>query len=364
MRHGVRLLALLVCVASGWLLALMAGSASRPLRAQSSGGYALRFYGNGVSDIDRVKVRIDPQVPADVGGDFTIEFWLKTTAAVGACSPGSSGAGWITGRTIIDRDVYGNGDYGDYGISLAAGRICFGVERGATGTTIYGSTNVANGQWRHIAVTRSASSGQMRIFVDGQLDAQGTGPTGDISYRDGRATAYPNSDPFLVFGAEKHDAGSEYPSYAGLLDDIRISNGVRYTGVFTRPTAPHAVDGQTVALYRFDEGSGTTIIDSAPDGGSPGERRFGGSPAGPVYVADIPFSGALPSATPTRTVTPISGPLPSATSTPTATPTMTSVAFTATVTSTPTRTTNPTITPIVGISPLKPRAFLPFVQKP
>ncbi|MGC9040097.1 MAG: LamG domain-containing protein, partial [Roseiflexus sp.] len=124
----------------------------------------------------------------------------------------------------------------------------------------------------------------------------------------------------------------------------------------------HTVDGQTVALYRFDEGSGTTISDAT--GGSPGVRQFGGSPAGPVYVADIPFSGTLPSATPTRTATPISGPLPLATSTPTATPTMTSVAFTATVTSTPTRTTNPTITPIVGIPSLKPRAFLPFVQKP
>ncbi|ABU59996.1 LamG-like jellyroll fold domain-containing protein [Roseiflexus castenholzii] len=271
---------------------LFASSAPASSPEPASSGYALRFYGNGSGDIDRVKVRIDPQVPADVGGDFTIEFWLKTTATGGSCSPGASGDGWIAGRTIIDRDVYGNGDYGDYGISLAAGRICFGVERGATGTTIYGSTNVANGQWRHIAVTRNTSSGQMRIFVDGQLDVQGTGPAGDISYRDGRATAYPNSDPFLVFGAEKHDAGSEYPSYAGLLDDIRISNGVRYTGAFTRPTAPHAVDGQTVALYRFDEGSGTTISDAT--GGSPGVRQLGGSPAGPVYVTDTPFGSTPP----------------------------------------------------------------------
>ncbi|MFQ3683719.1 LamG-like jellyroll fold domain-containing protein [Roseiflexus sp.] len=260
----------------------------------ASSGYALQFYGNGVDDIDRVKVRIDPQVPADVGGDVTIEFWMKTTAAGGSCSPGASGAGWITGRTIIDRDVYGNGDYGDYGISLAAGRICFGVERGSSGRTIYGSTNVANGQWRHIAVTRRASNGQMRIFVDGQLDAEGTGPTGDISYRDGRATAYSNSDPFLVFGAEKHDAGAAYPAYIGLLDDIRISNVVRYSGAFTRPGAPHAADGDTVALYRFDEGSGTAIIDSAPGGASSGVRRFGGSPAGPVYVTDTPFGSTPP----------------------------------------------------------------------
>ncbi|MCS7288419.1 MAG: LamG domain-containing protein [Roseiflexus sp.] len=261
-------------------------------------GFALQFFGNGVNDIDRVKVRIDPQVPADIGGDFTIEFWMKTTATGGSCSPGASGDGWITGRTIIDRDIYFAGDYGDYGISLAAGRICFGVAQGSAGRTIYGGTNVANGEWRHIAVTRSASSGQMRIFVDGQLDAQGVGPAGDISYRDGRSTAYPNSDPYLVFGAEKHDAGPAYPSYSGLLDDIRISNVVRYTSAFPRPTAPHAADGQTVALYRFDEGSGTTIIDSAPGGGSPGVRRFGGSPAGPAYVTDTPFGGSSPPPSP------------------------------------------------------------------
>ncbi len=255
----------------------------------ADGGYALQFYGNGVDDIDRVKVQIDPHVPADVSGDFTIEFWMKTAATGGSCSSGPDGAGWISGRIIIDRDVYGNGDHGDYGISLANGRICFGVERESSGRTIYGSTNVANGQWRHIAVTRRASDGQMRIFVDGQIDAEGTGPTGDISYRDERATDYPNSDPFLVIGAEKHDAGSEYPSYIGLLDDIRISNVVRYDGAFPRPSAPHAADGNTVVLYRFDEGGGTTIIDSAPGGASPGERRVGGSPAGPVYVTDTPF---------------------------------------------------------------------------
>ncbi|MCS6940040.1 MAG: LamG domain-containing protein, partial [Roseiflexus sp.] len=206
MEQRVRLLTLIICLASGGMLAWTVDRFAQQVRAQSSGSYALQFSGNGVNDIDRVKVRIDPQVPADVGGDFTIEFWMKTTAAGGSCSPGASGDGWITGWTIIDRDIYFAGDYGDYGISLAAGQICFGVAQGSAGRTIYGNTNVANGQWRHIAVTRSASSGQMRIFVDGQLDAQGTGPTGDISYRDGRATSYPNSDPYLVFGAEKHDA--------------------------------------------------------------------------------------------------------------------------------------------------------------
>jgi hypothetical protein len=396
MGHQMSSIALILFVASGWLLALLADSWLRHAQAQPSGGYALQFYGNGVSDIDRVKVRIDPHTPADVGGDFTIEFWLKTTATGGTCAPGASGDGWITGRTIIDRDVYGGGDHGDYGIALASGRICFGVAQGSSGRTIYGSTNVANGQWRHIAVTRNASSGQMQIFVDGQPDASGTGPTGDISYRNGRSTSYPNSDPYLVFGAEKHDIGSAYPSYSGLLDDIRISNVVRYTGAFTRPAAPHVVDGSTVALYRFDEGSGTTITDAA-GGGSPGERRFGGSPAGPVYVTDTPFGGSPPATpTPTRTATPTSSasaPSATATSPPatptptrTATPTSSASAPSATATSppasatatsspgsnplpspppsTPTHTASPTATTGSGSTLAPVRLFLPLITRP
>ncbi|MCS6839144.1 MAG: LamG domain-containing protein, partial [Roseiflexus sp.] len=91
----VRLLALVGCVAGGWMLMLTVDLFSRQLQAQPSGNYALQFFGNGVNDIDRVKVRIDPHAPADVGGDFTIEFWIKTTATGGSCSPGGSGSGWI-----------------------------------------------------------------------------------------------------------------------------------------------------------------------------------------------------------------------------------------------------------------------------
>jgi len=156
-------IALILFVASGWLLALLADSWLRHAQAQPSGGYALQFYGNGVSDIDRVKVRIDPPTPADVGGDFTIEFWMKTTASGGTCTPGASGDGWITGRTIIDRDVYGGGDHGDYGIALASGRICFGVAQGSSGRTIYGSTNVGE---RTVATHRRHAQRQQRADAD------------------------------------------------------------------------------------------------------------------------------------------------------------------------------------------------------
>ncbi len=293
----------------------------RPAGAQSA-GFSLRFYGHGTGDIDRVKIPLDaPARPVDVGAtDFTLEFWLKANLAD---NPGTTSCGqndgWITGNIIFDRDVFGDGDYGDYGVSLGSGRIAFGVNNGSSGTTVCSSAVVADGQWHHIALTRVRNTGQLRVFVDGVLSGQTTGPTGDISYRDGRATSWPN-DPFLVIGAEKHDYdNSAYPSFSGLVDEVRLSNVVRYTANFTRPTAPFTADANTVALYHFDEGpaglcaSNQTIVDSSGATGGPSNgicRPGGSAPAGPVYSTDTPFAAGGPTATPTPTPTPTNAPLP------------------------------------------------------
>ena len=95
---------------------------------------------------------------------------------------------------------------------------------------------------------------------------------------------------FLVFGAEKHDAAvGSYPSYSGLLDEIRFSEVVRYTGnSFSVPTAAFTVDADTAALYHFDEGSGTVALDAV--GLNNGDVRVGGNPVGPVWKSDTPFS--------------------------------------------------------------------------
>jgi hypothetical protein len=266
--------------------------------AAENGGYSLRFYGHGVDGIDRVQIHIDPPVPADVGAtDFTIEWWMKALPGENSSSACISGGdNWIYGNILFDRDIWGEGDYGDYGVSLAGGRIAFGVNNGSGGYTLCGAANVADGSWHHIAVTRRRSDGWLRIFVDGLLDAEGNGPPGDVSYRDGRATGYAN-DPWLVIGAEKHDAGPAYPSYSGWVDEVRLSNALRYTSNFVPPSSPFTSDGNTIALYHLDEGpagacSGT-IVDSsgARDGPSSGTCSYGGSnPAGPVYISDSPFA--------------------------------------------------------------------------
>jgi len=260
--------------------------------------YSLRFYGNGVNDIDRVKIpmsnTVGASLPVNIGaGDFTIEFWLRHAPGEntsGACSEG--GDNWINGNIIFDRDIFGTPDYGDFGISLYGGRIAFGVNNGSTGQTICSMTTLATNQWHHVAVTRR-NNGEMSIFLNGALDRRITnGPSGNVSYRVGRPITDNQwwNEPFLVIGAEKHDYDrNSYPSFSGWVDEVRISNNVRYTGAFTPPGAPFTPDADTVGLYHFDEGSGSTVLDSSGAAGGPshGERRFGGSPAGPVYDGTV-----------------------------------------------------------------------------
>ncbi len=273
---------------------------------------SLRFFGNGLSapDLDRVKIELDevatttPGPPADVGAtDFTIEFWMKTPAAENTAPSVACGdnINWIYGNIVFDRDRY-NQDR-KFGISIAGGEVVWGVSGdgsgpGANEHTICATGSVLDGQWRHVAVQRRRSDGQMSLYVDGNLEAQEDGPDGDVSYPDDGVPCgnccggnCNNSDPFLVIGAEKHDAGAAFPSYSGWIDEVRLSSTLRYAGSFVRPSAPFTPDGATVALYHLDEGGGDAIGDSSGASGGPsdGVRRFGGSPAGPDWSAEEPF---------------------------------------------------------------------------
>jgi hypothetical protein len=240
-----------------------------------------------------------PGPPADVGAeDFTIEFWMRGGAddnAQPAVNCGSN-INWINGNIIMDRDRF-NQDR-KWGLSLADGRFVWGVSGDATGDlTICGTTDALDDAWHHVAVQRRRSDGYVWLFVDGALEAEGDGPDGDVSYPDngvpGNHCGGPcdYSDPFVVFAAEKHDAGESYPSFAGWIDEIRFSNAIRYTEAFDPPTEAFATDGQTVALYHLSEGAGTTVGDSSGAAGGPSDGfiNVGGSPEGPEWSLESPF---------------------------------------------------------------------------
>jgi hypothetical protein len=268
---------------------------------------SVRFGGTGTGRVDRVEIPVDPTTPIDVGaGDFTIEWWMRADAADNATGTLGCGGqyGWITGHVVVDRDRWplSGVDGRDFGVAVSAGGdVGFGAQN-ATGSartvcTALPGDGVLDGAWHHVAVQRSAA-GTLQIWVDGALQASGAGPTGDLSYPDGVSGARA-TDPFLVLGAEKHDAGPGYPSYAGLIDEVRISTVLRYTATTPRPSARFEPDAATAGLYHLDEtgppvpgGTGVAHdVSLHPDGPTDGVVRFDAAGTWPVVgVEDDPFA--------------------------------------------------------------------------
>ncbi len=294
--------------------------------------YTLWFNGSAFVNAGRVQVPIDTGARgADVGGaDFTLEFWLKALpgqnmAFDAARTPANTcgvNDGWIKGSVVLDRDIVGAAQHGDYGLALAGGRVAFGLNNGLIGTTLCGATDVTDGAWHHVAVTRQRSDGWLRIWVDGRLDAEVDGPDGDISYLDGRTGGA--VDPFLVIGGRKIDSDPVLkPSFTGWLDELRFSDAVRYTAAF-EPGGRLAIDNATTSLYRFDEGAGagacTGAVGDAFPASPPGSGAciHGGSPAAPLWVVNdnprvamrLGLAAILNVAVPPATPTPVASPTP------------------------------------------------------
>jgi hypothetical protein len=148
---------------------------------------------------------------------------------------------------------------------------------------------VLDTNWHHVALTHQRATGELKIFVDGAQDASALDPTasGDVSYNPAHLNPDAN-DPFLVLGANKHDPAPPL-AFKGLIDELRVSTMLRYTATFTRPSGSFVADGNTAALYHFDESSGTDIVDASNGNASAGVLIPAASGAASHRSTDTPF---------------------------------------------------------------------------
>ncbi len=250
--------------------------------------HALRFYGNAASQIDRVRIPLEDgastQYPVNVGaGDFTVEAWLRCAYADNASTATDEDARYS--NIVYDRDSWGEQRGHVWGVTRSGGSLvaCFGqAGSGGAWSTIFSTSDIGDGEWHHVAVTRNQSTGQVRIWVDGASEASGTYDTTDWSFPAGHTVALGQDNEYAVIGTEKHDVGY---GYNGQVDELRISDIVRYTATFA-PGRRFEPDGDAVGLYHLDDASGTVASDSATVAGAPtnGQLLVGGSPSGPVWV--------------------------------------------------------------------------------
>jgi hypothetical protein len=165
-------------------------------------------------------------------GDFTIECWVKTTTI--SLDPygrriwsfGSAGT-----AAEIDLDFY-NG-------SAITTNACVSV--GNVGAVIVGTIAVADGNWHHVAVTRSGSS--IKLFVDGVQS--GSTYTSSATFSAGATNG-------MYIGS----LGSVGGYFVGNISSLRVVKGTAvYTSAFTPPTAPlTAISGTSLLLNYTNAG--------------------------------------------------------------------------------------------------------------
>lgn len=171
-----------------------------------------------------------PNLSNALSGSFTVTAWVKTTSSVGS---DDDDAAW--GMPIFYADDTGGNH--THPLSITGNKAAFSIyDENNDATTLHSTTDVNDGNYHFLAVTRHRNSGQMQLFVDGQLEASTTGPTA------------------ALVAATYFDIASGNNNYTGLLDDLRIYSTNLSAGDIatlfggpTGPAIPDAVDATGLA---------------------------------------------------------------------------------------------------------------------
>lgn len=167
----------------------------------------------------------------DLGTAFAVEAWVKPTIN--------------TGENIIlnKEDVYE--------IAVKDETFQTAVQpKGGTWEWWNSEGPVPINGWTHVAVTWDGST--IRTFVNGKF----------LKAFDKPGVLNDSPDTFKV--GRRTRGGDTHSIFSGLVDEVRISKVVRYTEAgFALPKSAFAPDGDTVALYHFDEAINGVVKDAS-----------------------------------------------------------------------------------------------------
>ena len=104
-------------------------------------------------------------------------------------------------------------------------------------------------EWLHLAMTYEIKTGVLRVWLNGKSE-------GATSIKPPEAPATSTTD--LIIGGATNSTGG----FHGYMDEVRISRSIRYK-TDSDPKSFFNNDTNTVALWHFDEGSGTTVSDAS-----------------------------------------------------------------------------------------------------
>ncbi len=187
--------------------------------------YALRF--DGINDC----VWIGPLFGGGTTTTATIEMWVRTS----------------TTSELWQRMFAHKDSYRDVGFDWSHGNVRFVFALPSTSYTCQVLWPLADGEWHHLAATLSAST--LKLWIDGNLEATET-----------------DTGAYMDWGYSLWDTigcnGPDSQRFEGDMRDIRVSDHARYTIAFV-PEWSLEDDSGTEALWKFDEGYGSSADDSS-----------------------------------------------------------------------------------------------------
>ncbi len=180
----------------------------------------------------------------DITKDFTIEGFFK----VYSCRINQ---GYISGLFSRGPAI---GSYSNYSAIIHKGsgpvddcrKFMFDLDNKNNTTydpQIISITDIITSKWYHFAITKS--NNDLSLYLNGKLDKKV-----NISSK----AIFANEGKMVFIGASYGYSNTSDPSYIlyGNLDEIRISNIVRYSSDFIVPKSAFNNDQNTVALYHLD----------------------------------------------------------------------------------------------------------------
>ncbi|MDB4988111.1 MAG: Laminin sub domain 2 [Myxococcaceae bacterium] len=167
------------------------------------------------------------EVNRQIGDDFSIELWFKSTSSAAA----SSGTNWYDGDGLVD--AYTSAGGSDFGIALRSdGKLMAGTgalvfsycnfyfHQCPDDTTLITNATYKDGAWHHVVFTRQKSSSALALYVDGTLQKSGTASS----------TSTLNASSAIDIG--RLADGSRY--FTGLVDEVAVYTTVLSATVVSR----------------------------------------------------------------------------------------------------------------------------------
>ena len=184
--------------------------------------FAVEFFGSGN---DRVSAPDSDSL--DISSkEFTMEAWVFSAG----------------GGIVVNKE-------NSYEMAIHGSRLEWAIA--APTWAWFGGGTVESNKWAHVAVTYD---GDTSIgWVNGKKVSEDKTNKGNIIPQDGAGS--PFSVGWRPYG--NHDP------FTGIIDEVRVSDTVRYTKKFEVPNEEFKPDDKTRVLYHFNEGTEKKIKDSS-----------------------------------------------------------------------------------------------------